>query len=319
MITFGVDISKLKFDIFYQDQYGKKISKTFDNKLSGFEELLKITPEKARFVMEATGNYCYDLANFLHQNDHMVFVVNPAQIKYFGQSKLRRIKTDKADAKLIYEFACVNDNLCEWRPMAAHLQQFRALQRCLQSLKLDLVQFKNRLESERDGAVIEIFKSVIETIESKIDEVILQIRSLVQSDDKLNRMVSLLITIPGIGEVSAWVILSEVDISNFKNAKQLTAYAGLNPHIQKSGTSVMGRGSISKIGCKQLRKALYFPAMVALRFNPIIKQFGERLKANGKVPKVVTIAAMRKLLRIIFAVLQKDKPFDAETACPQAS
>ena len=89
MITVGVDISKLKFDIFYQDQSGKKISKVFENNPTGFEALFNSLPDcnKIRIVMEATGNYGYDLATYCYQQSTVVYVVNPAQIKYYGQSK----------------------------------------------------------------------------------------------------------------------------------------------------------------------------------------------------------------------------------------
>jgi transposase len=317
MITVGVDISKLKFDIFYQDPSGKKISKVFENNSAGFEAMFKIIPnsDDIRVVMEATGNYGYDLANYSYQQKNEVYVVNPAQIKYYSQSKLRRSKTDKVDAKLICEFAIANNDLRPWQPMTLHLAEFRSLHRCLQNLKLDLVQFNNRLESERDHSVVSIYETIIKTIELQIKKMITKIRSLVKTDEKLTQDISLITTIPGVAELTAWGILSEVDISQFKTAKQLAAYAGLNSHIRQSGSSVKGRGSISKIGSAKLRKALYFPAMVALKHNYLIKDFGDRLKAKGKSGKVIIVAAMHKLLRMIFAILKSSKPFrEAKTA-----
>ncbi len=311
MITVGVDISKLKFDIFYQDKSDKKISRVFENNPAGFEAFFKSLPDcnKIRIVMEATGNYGHDLATYCYQQSAVIYVVNPAQIKYYGQSKLRRSKTDKVDAKLICEFACANHELRPWQPMAPHLYEFRSLHRCLQNLKLDLTQFNNRLELEKELGVISTYKNIINTLELQIKGLIEKIRTLIATDQKLARMMELLITIPGIGELTAWAILSELDITQFTNAKQLAAYAGLNPHIKQSGSSIRGRGSISKIGSAPLRKAFYFPAMSALKYNYIVKAFGDRLKAQGKAAKVVIVAAMHKLLRMVFAVLKSDTPF----------
>ena len=110
---------------------------------------------------------------------------------------------------------------------------------------------------------------------------------------------------------TALAILSELpDTTNFANAKQVSAYAGLNPVIKESGSSVRKRSSIAKQGNKNLRKQLYMPALSALRFNPIIKKFAENLQEKNKNGKVIVVAAMRKLLHIIYGVLKSGKAFN---------
>lgn len=109
-------------------------------------------------------------------------------------------------------------------------------------------------------------------------------------------------------------ILSFIDIDNFNNIKQLVAFIGLNPKHRQSGTSVNGYSRISKTGNSNLRKTLYFPAIVAKQHNPIIKVFCERLKATGKPTMVIICAAMRKLIHIIYGVLKSGKSFDAALA-----
>ena len=86
----------------------------------------------------------------------------------------------------------------------------------------------------------------------------------------------------------------------------------MNPKQNQSGTSINGRTRLSKMGNANLRKAFYMPAVVALRYNPIIKAFSERLKASGKMMMVIIGAAMRKLLHIIYGVLKSGKPFTLE-------
>jgi transposase len=99
------------------------------------------------------------------------------------------------------------------------------------------------------------------------------------------------------------------DLSTFESAKQLSAYAGLNPSIRSLGSSVRGKGSLSKAGPDSLRKLLYFPAMTAMLRNPLLKEFAQKLKTKGKKPMVVIAAVMRKLLHIVFGVLKKQQPF----------
>ncbi|WP_342272230.1 transposase [Candidatus Tisiphia endosymbiont of Parasteatoda lunata] len=118
-------------------------------------------------------------------------------------------------------------------------------------------------------------------------------------------------TIPGIGKTTAVAILAEApDLESFSNARQLAAYAGLTPKHKTSGTSVRGKTSISKIGSSNLRKALYFPAIVAKKHNPLFKEFTQKLSSKGKPAKVIIVAIMRKLLHIIFGVVKNKTSFN---------
>lgn len=312
MITFGIDISKLKFDVCYNLD-DKLISKSFSNEQKGFEALRKLMPQgiEIAIVMEATGNYGYDLANYIYDQGMVVHVVNPAQIKYYAKSLLSRTKTDKVDAKLIRQFAVINqEQLNPWKPLSFNHKRLKAMVRCLANFKADTTQFSNRIESEKDQRVISLYQEVIEGLEEKIRTLKSEIKTLLQEDKDLNERSELLQSVPGIASTTAWTLLAELpDIGQFKHAKQLAAYAGLNSGIKQSGSSVRGRGGISKTGSANLRKCLYFPAMTALRCNDLVKVFGDKLKAKGKRPKVIIVAAMHKLLRIIFAILKTGKPF----------
>ena len=127
----------------------------------------------------------------------------------------------------------------------------------------------------------------------------------------------MLCSIPGIGKVTARKILAELpDVACFKSARQAAAYAGLSPRRHESGKTVHRKGRLSKVGNAGLRKALYMPALVAIKHNPVIQAFAHRLRANGKCENVIIGAAMRKLLHIAFAVLKHNKPFDPAYAKP---
>lgn len=121
----------------------------------------------------------------------------------------------------------------------------------------------------------------------------------------------LLETIPGIGEATIHVILSEfADINRFKNAKALAAYLGVAPRIRASGSSLRGRGMMSKIGRSALHKSFFMPALVALRYNPPLIEMQQRLLASGKPKMALVGAAMRKLVHIVYGVLKHREPFN---------
>ncbi len=118
-------------------------------------------------------------------------------------------------------------------------------------------------------------------------------------------------SIPGVGELTAARMLAEIgDFRAFETSRQLTAYAGLNPRQYQSGSTIHRKSRISKTGNTNLRYALYMPALVAYRYNPLIKSFCKRLLENDKSKMVVICAAMRKLLVLAYGVIKSNKPFD---------
>jgi len=313
-INVGIDISKRKFDVCILLPSSKALTRIFDNDAKGFADLLEWFDQKkvspCLIAMEATGWYGEDLARALYNRGIAVFVINPAQIKYFGKSKLSRAKTDKKDAHLIAEFASTHPELKPWIPLTDSQEKLKNLYRHLDRLKADHAQLLNRLESIRDEDVKKLSTAQLDFVNNQIQDLQKQIRLHIKSDPNLKEKEALLLTIPGVGEALCWAILTEVpDVKDFRDAKQLAAFAGLNPSICESGTSVRGRGGISKTGSSFLRKMLYLPSMNAMRFNPIIKLFADTLRARGKKGKVIVIACMRKLLHIIYGVLTKQQPF----------
>jgi transposase len=312
-IIIGLDISKKKFDLALTD--GKKWShRVFANNLKGFDALFLWLQHKnilcATVVLEATGRYGEDVAQFLYDKGYTLHIVNPAQIKFFAKSNLSRAKTDKKDARLIAEFARINPHLRPWNPLPDHHRKLRDLYRGLVSLKDDRARKGVQLESMREKEIRTLTTRHINFIERQIKDLQQRIKKLINQHSELNEKVDLLYTIPGVGEMVAWGILCECpDLRNFQHAKQLSAFAGLNPATYQSGTSVKGRGQISKIGSSALRKLMYMPAMSAMIYNPVIKAFAQKLKDKGKNGKVVVIACARKLLQIIFGVLTKQKAF----------
>jgi transposase len=315
----GLDISKLKFNACLLREGGKLRHKVFPNTASGFSQLADwLTKQGAARVyacMEATGTYGDSLATYLHERGHTVSQVNPAAIKAYARSHLSRTKTDRVDAALIAGF-CSERRPPEWHPPAPELRELQALVRRLESLIEMRTMEENRLSS---GVTVAAVRASVEDVIAHLSEQIKKTEALIRSHiDRhpgMKQQRELLDSIPGIAETTAAVLLAEVpDIKQYKSARQVAAFAGLVPRERQSGSSVRGRVRLSKIGNARLRKALYFPAVTALRCSPFFQKWAEGLRQRGKSTMAVIGAAMRKLVHLAYGVLKTGKPFDPEWA-----
>jgi transposase len=241
----------------------------------------------------------------------VVSIVNPAQIKAYAQSHLSRAKTDKADATLIAQF-CSERRPPAWSPLPREVRELQALSRRLDSL-LEMRQMEaNRLDVTAGAEAVR--SSLVEHIaflDAEIAKTEGLIRSHIDQHPGLRGQRELLLTIPGIGETTAAKLLGEImDVKLYESARQLAAFAGLAPRLHESGSSVRRKARLSKAGAPRLRKALYFPAVVAMRHNPYVRRMSERLKARGKCPMQIIGAAMRKLVHIAYGILKSGRPFN---------
>lgn len=311
----GIDVSKATLDVVLVSE-GQKRYQVISNNEEGFARLANwLASQRASQVhvcLEATGQYGDGVAEYLYGQSYAVSVVNPARIKRYGDSKLHRNKTDKADAALIAEF-CLKENPPLWRPLPPYLKRLRQLVRRLEDLKSNYQQERNRLKSGVDDPwVVEDLKNHIMDLEKRMKDLKTAIQELISNTPELKRQSDLLVTIPGIAKLTAARLLAEIgDISNFEGAPQLAAYAGLNPKGAHSGSSVCKKTRISKEGRAFLRYILYMPAIVARKYNPIIRNFCNRLAEQHKLPSMAIVAAaMRKLLHLVYGILKNQKPFD---------
>ncbi len=315
----GLDLAKLKFNACLVRAGGKLRHKVFANTEAGFAQfanwLSQQGVERVHACMEATGTYGDSLATYLHEAGHSVSRVNPAAVKAYAQSRLSRTKNDRVDAALIAGF-CAERRPLAWAPPAPELRELQALVRRLESLVEMRTMEQNRLSS---GIAVEAVRESVEGhlahLAEQIEKTEALIRDHIDRHPGLRRQRELLDTIPGIGEATAAVLLAEVpDIKEYRSARQVAAFAGLVPRERQSGSSVRGRVRLSKIGNARLRKALYFPAVTALRCSPFFQKWAEGLRQRGKSKMAVIGAAMRKLVHLAYGVLKTDKPFDPEWA-----
>lgn len=309
----GIDVSKATLDaaLLPSPDAPKARHKVFPNTPAGHQQMLdwlrKQDGVAVHACLEATGTWADAIALALHQAEHKVSLVNPALIRAFAQSKLLRTKTDKTDSQLIAHF-CRMHQPAAWTPPAPEIRALQALVRRLETLLEMRTMEQNRIGSGITCAQVQLdLEEHLADLEARIEKTRRQIKDHIDHHPDLKQQTQLLESIPGIGTATAALLLAELgDISQFANARQVAAFAGLVLRIRESGTSVRGRSRLSKIGSCRLRKSLYFPALTALRFNPIIKSFGLRLSSQGKSKMLVVGAAMRKLLHLAYGVLKSE-------------
>ena len=309
----GIDISKEQFDVFLMD--GQETwSGQFDNQKQGFRQLSKwLKKRKVKQMhacMEATGRYGEALAIYLHQAGFDVSVVNPKVTKHYAQAQMQRNKTDKLDARMLAEY-CRKEQPRLWEPPSEAEMVLRALTRRLTALQKDRTREINRLKAgEQPQQVQTSIRQMIAFQDKQIAKLQAEIQDHIDQHPELKQQKELLTSIPSIGDKSAAVILGELpDLDNFSSAKQLTAFAGLTPQQLQSGKTLRQRG-LTKMGSTHLRTALYMPALVAKRRNPLLAPYAQRLEAAGKSKMTVVGAVMRKLLHLIYGILKSQKPFD---------
>ena len=303
----GVDVSKDKFDSSFNDD--SKVF-TLDNKgFKKFVQYLNKVTSTPWVCMEATGHYSELLAEYLYKNKIQVSIINPLQIKSFAKSKLVRNKNDQLDAKVIAHYGEVMQPR-PFNPRSEDQKEIRDLVKLLDKLKEQLVQLKNQLSSTQGKLTKKLIKQSIASIEKDIKKVLEEIKRLAKENPEFSTNVDLLSSIKGIAELTSFKLLSIVpNVSQFKNAKQFAAFIGLTPQQRQSG-KYQGKTVLCKTGHASLRKVLYMCALVARRFNPVLKQFADNLASRGKAPKQVLCAVMRKMAHIVFGVLKNQEKFN---------
>jgi len=275
----------------------------------------KKVKESLVFVMEGTGIYHTRLAYWLVTEGFNISVVNPLVIKRYIQMHLMRIKTDSADAKMIAEYGYEYQHKLSFfrakeKSQIAVDNIIKALDDLLHQKTITNNQHKALKKQANHSSIalnsyarhLKFLNDEIKRLNKILHEVLIK---------EYREEYELLNSIPGIGlKVSAMIIAIFNGFENFSSAKQACSFAGIAPSPYESGTSVKGRGSISKRGNTFARKMLYMGALSASTFNPLINELYQRLLKKGKTKMVAMIAAANKLLRQAFGVLKSRKPFD---------
>jgi transposase len=309
-LTIGVDISARWFDVAHQAEVRR-----FANTPTGITACLRWLAGfggPVRVGMEATGSYHLPLATALHGAGHTVFVCNPLSIARSSEAVLARTKTDATDARRIARF-CEAHDLAPWSPASPARQRLHALVSTRQALIRQAQQLRNRQDAAgyaACGAVVaELQAPVLEALAAQIARIDRELATLAAAAAEPGPQLRLLTSIPGLGLVTAATLLASLPLERLTTPRQVAAYVGLCPQERSSGSSIRGRARTGPLGPAHLRKALDMPALVAMRANPALGAFADRLRRAGKRPKVIVAAVMRKLLLLAWAILRTGQPF----------
>lgn len=324
----GVDIGKKTLDVAYEYTNSKGQRKAtkgkFTNTFEGFKKLEDSAKRNLgeevsiHFIMEATGSYHEEVAAYLYAQGHRVSVVNPSRVKAFGQSIGVRTKTDKKDPLVLVQFGkALTPDL--WKPPPEEYRTLLIFYRAIEMRKKQRTVLMNRIEAlrvakESPEVIFEEDKALLERVEESIERIEKEIRLHLDMHPKVKKEVKLLETIAGVGWITS-VLLTAIMAggARFKSAREAAAYVGLSVRENQSG-NFCGRSRLSKQGPPEIRKALYWPAITAIRHNPDVIDLYNRLTKRGKCNMVVIGAAMRKLVHIAFGVLKHGTKYTAQVA-----
>jgi len=297
--------------------------KTFTNNAKGFNDLVTWVEKMAtkeirvRYVMEATGVYHEKLAYYLSDQGQEISIVLPNKISnYFRTLDIKTI-TDKTASQAICRFG-LERKLEVWQKPKKIFKDLKQLTRERDQLITDRTILKNQLHAEQAEAFpnessIKRVTKRIQLIDKQELEIRAELAAIVKTDTELVKKINTITTIPGVGKLTAVIVLAETNgFELIKNKKQLVSYSGLDVKLKDSGTSVKGKPKISKKGNRHLRKAMYMPALSAMRFNDHHKAVFVRLVSKHGIKMKAAVAVQRKILELIYVIYKTNKAFDKD-------
>lgn len=298
----GIDVSKATLDVAFDPDSNSV--EPFANDQNGHDKLLAKLPEpgSSLIVIEATGRCESELVASLVDTKHIVAVVNPRQVRDFAKAHGILAKTDHIDARVIARFgqqvrpravAKTNDRQGELDQLVTRRRQIIAARTAEKNRKM---------QPGNTNFVMKSLAKSIKHLNKELKLVDAEIARLVQSDDDWKERCELLQSAPGMGPVTANTLIAELPELGELNRQQIASLVGVVPFNRDSGT-MKGRRTIFG-GRKTVRTALYMAALSAKRSNPVIREFAERLSRQGKSPKLIIVACMRKLLVILNTMIK---------------
>ena len=323
----GIDVSKASLDCAYLRDADQKRAKRIGcyNQVRCFAALVAWAEARSAlpitslaFVIEPTHIYHEQLVQFLHNLGATVYLVNPGRVRKFAEGIGILSKNDLVDADLLVRYGLMARNLIAWVPVPQELNDLRSLLNRLDVLERNLRSELNRQEKIGKTMVFHRLEqqSIARAVKRLKAEIITFKRAIgqcIKSTSSLQRNFNLLLTIPGVGAKTAWVMMVILGSRTFRSAPEVASFLGLNPIEKRSGKSQYRRPRLSKSGSGHYRQQLFFPAMVATRKNPDIQALYERLLAADKTKMCALGAAMRKLVHICYGVVKNQTPYQVQT------
>lgn len=294
--------------------------KTFLNNEKGFTAMILWVKKQTdadsplRYVMEATGVYHEAVAYFLSDKAYSVSIVMPNKITNFFRTLETKTVTDKSMSEAIALFG-LEKKVEDWIQPKKVFRELRQITRERDQLIAERTLLKNQLHAEQIEAypseqTISRIKIRVKMVNGQLKEILAEITAAIKNDTEIARSVNLLTSIPGVGVLTAAVIMAETNgFELIRSKKQLTSYAGLDVKEKESGTSVKGKPRISKRGNRHLRKAMYMPALSAIRHSERYKAVFVRIVSRNGIKMKGAVAVQRKLLEMTYTIYKTQKPY----------
>jgi len=330
----GIDFSKEKIDvaiIFAEGltETSMRLFNEFKNSVSGYKQLVKWVEESSNetepslwlFCGENTGDYSKPLCNFLYGRGFDMWLENAKSIK--DASGIRRLKSDRTDANMIAEYAMRNnDKAIVYEPLSESLSQLRELFLYRQMVVRHRCSFQvrrgeKRLNMEKSPVKTMISQSgrhIVTELNKEIEKIDKHIAELIDSDDELAQVFTIVTSIPGIGTQNAVCLMVYTD--NFRrfnfDSRKIACYYGIAPFGRDSGTSVHTDPHVHYMANRQIKAMLSQAALSAARFNPVIASYYSRLIERGKKRQIVLNNVKNKLVHIVTAMVRNKQLFDKD-------
>lgn len=311
--TLGADMALRTFTAALYFDAQRCLKQEFPNTRAGHRTLQRWLKSHGagilRVGIESTNIYGEALAAALHAAGHCVHLLNPERVACYARCRGQRNKTDPADAVTIAAFVAAHDALTVWQPPAPEQKTLRSLTRVRQQLLQTLHQLTNQLRTA-SGPGRAYLAQTQRAVQKQLRQLGCAIAQHVRDVAGLREAARRLMTLKGVGLITAATLLAELPpITAETDPRAICSWAGLTPCRRQSGT-VERRAHLGRAGNAHLRHALYMPALVAKRWNPCLRDFAARLKANGKSTPAILGAISHKMLRILVGMLRSGTDFN---------
>lgn len=311
--SLGLDMAAVTFAACLWFSPTSQARAAFPNTRAGFRRLSKWIKSHGlgslRVGIECTNTYGQAVAQWLVEQGHQVYLLNPERTSHYAQARGQRNKTDPSDALNIAAFVALHEDLTPWQPPSPEQAAMCALTRTRADLVSQSQQLANQLRTAQPVAR-PYLKNCLSFIKSQITEIEKKLRQHLKAHPVLADKVQLLQSLKGVGWLTAVIAIAELPtIDQNTDARAICAWAGVIPKRWQSGKTELP-ARLSKRGNHHLRNALFMPALVAKKYNPTLRDFAEKLRAKGKRPGAIVGAISHKMLRIIVGLLKSNSPFD---------
>jgi transposase len=296
-------------------------AKSFPNSKTGFHRILSwvkkhsLSTFPVKFVVEATGVYHERLAEYFYDRESDISVVLPRRVSLFAKSLQTKTITDETASEAISQFGLLK-KLDKWQKPDKVYRFLRNLTREREQLLQQRTIAKNQLHAEQSGAwanknTIKRLKGRISFFNKQIQQIEQEIAQVVKDCDELKHRLDYAQSKKGVSLITAVTVIAETDGFNLiRNCRQLVSYAGLDVIEKQSGTSVRKKPRISRRGNRHIRRALYMPALSAIRYDKLNREHYERLVDKHGIKMKAIVSVQRKLLVLIYTLWKNQTSYD---------